>query len=355
MMDKEFYKNCTELLSVEDFREKILKPAADYMGSSCCGVAKMGSLFFDARAIGYKYPSSFFCNLADSKNAFSFVKGEEVTDEEVSLGYSIRTTSMLSDNEFHKTHQYIDCYKPHSIKSGLQVVFLKSATEFIGGFGCLRSGDEPFNEEDIKKAAEIVPSIYYAYRRYRWISNMYFYNYTDLEESYCGIVQCTEDGEIVFSNNMAREILKSNDFEGEVGDVMPEDFFKCFDYVSTVASHEGTLERFHTKKPYYIFGSNMSTILKTTSQSYDKLPFRGDGYTIILDPEKAPVKHFLTLSRREKEVLSMIRRGYQNKEIGFELGISNKTVQHHVERMFKKLAVGNRTEAADLAVKMGFE
>lgn len=354
-MDKEFFKNCTELLSVEDFREKILKPAADYMGSSCCGVAKMGSLFFDARAIGYNYPTAFFCNLADSKNAFSFVKGEEVSDEEISQGYSIRTTSMLSNDEFHKTPQYTDCYNPNNIVSGLQVVFLKSATEFIGGFGCLRTGDKPFTEEDIKKAAEITPSIYYAYRRYRWISNMYFYNYTDLEESYCGIVQCTEDGEIVFSNNMAREILKSNDFECKVGSLIPEKFSECFDYVSNVAGNEDVAERFHVKQPYCIFGSNMYTLLKTTSQSYNKLPFRGDGYTIILDPEKAPVKHFLTLSRREKEVISMIRRGFQNKEIGFELGISNKTVQHHVERMFKKLSVGNRTEAADLAVKMGFE
>jgi len=51
------------------------------------------------------------------------------------------------------------------------------------------------------------------------------------------------------------------------------------------------------------------------------------------------------LSHREKEILLLISRGLQNKEISSEIGISEKTVRNRISKIFKKLGVGNRTEA----------
>ena len=51
------------------------------------------------------------------------------------------------------------------------------------------------------------------------------------------------------------------------------------------------------------------------------------------------------LSHREKEILLLISRGLQNKEISTEIGISEKTVRNTISSIFKKLGVGNRTEA----------
>lgn len=49
---------------------------------------------------------------------------------------------------------------------------------------------------------------------------------------------------------------------------------------------------------------------------------------------------------REHEVLSWIAKGKGNKEIAQILCISPRTVQKHLEIIFKKLGVENRTSAA---------
>jgi DNA-binding CsgD family transcriptional regulator len=52
------------------------------------------------------------------------------------------------------------------------------------------------------------------------------------------------------------------------------------------------------------------------------------------------------LSNRELEVLEMVARGEKNSEIADRFVISENTVKSHVRQLLKKLAVGNRTEAA---------
>ena len=60
------------------------------------------------------------------------------------------------------------------------------------------------------------------------------------------------------------------------------------------------------------------------------------------------------LTDRELQVLRQVVDGKTNKEIGFELGISQKTVEKHLESLYAKLKVTSRVEAAVLAVKEGF-
>ena len=52
------------------------------------------------------------------------------------------------------------------------------------------------------------------------------------------------------------------------------------------------------------------------------------------------------LTRREHEILSFLGRGYVDKEIAQALHISVWTVHGHVKKIFEKLAVHTRTEAA---------
>jgi two-component system, NarL family, response regulator LiaR len=68
-------------------------------------------------------------------------------------------------------------------------------------------------------------------------------------------------------------------------------------------------------------------------------------------PQPAPDQERLT--RRELEVLDLIARGYANKRIALELGISEKTVKTHVGHLLAKLGVTDRTQAALLAVREG--
>jgi DNA-binding CsgD family transcriptional regulator len=49
--------------------------------------------------------------------------------------------------------------------------------------------------------------------------------------------------------------------------------------------------------------------------------------------------------------LKWVVKGKTNQEIGMELGISQKTVEKHLESVFAKLKVTSRVEAAVLAVQ----
>ncbi len=62
-----------------------------------------------------------------------------------------------------------------------------------------------------------------------------------------------------------------------------------------------------------------------------------------------PVGHDLTA--RERDVLGLIVKGHSNIEIGDRLGVSPATVKNHLNSIFSKLHVTNRTEAATLALQ----
>lgn len=60
------------------------------------------------------------------------------------------------------------------------------------------------------------------------------------------------------------------------------------------------------------------------------------------------------LSKRETEILYLIKKGVVNKRIASELNISINTVKAHIYNIFKKLSVTNRMQALIRAEKEGF-
>ncbi len=58
----------------------------------------------------------------------------------------------------------------------------------------------------------------------------------------------------------------------------------------------------------------------------------------------------LDITERESEVLYWVGKGKTNKEIGEILSMSPRTVNKHLEQIFKKLNVENRTAAASIAI-----
>lgn len=59
------------------------------------------------------------------------------------------------------------------------------------------------------------------------------------------------------------------------------------------------------------------------------------------------------LTPREIDILRLIVRGWSNKEIGAELGITETTVKGYLKALFLKLNVADRTQAAITAVQHG--
>ncbi|MBT3323313.1 MAG: response regulator transcription factor [Anaerolineae bacterium] len=60
------------------------------------------------------------------------------------------------------------------------------------------------------------------------------------------------------------------------------------------------------------------------------------------------------LTEREIDVLKLVGKGFTNKAIGVQLGISDRTVQGHLAHIFNKLQAASRTEAVMRAVSLGW-
>jgi len=65
------------------------------------------------------------------------------------------------------------------------------------------------------------------------------------------------------------------------------------------------------------------------------------------------VRRLASLTPQQMRVLMMVSEGLLNKQIAYELGVSEATVKAHVSAILQKLGVDSRTQAVIVASRMG--
>jgi DNA-binding CsgD family transcriptional regulator/tetratricopeptide (TPR) repeat protein len=70
-------------------------------------------------------------------------------------------------------------------------------------------------------------------------------------------------------------------------------------------------------------------------------------------PRRATRENPANLTPRELEVLSLVAEGLRNADIAARLVVTEKTVDHHVSAILRKLGVRSRTEAGAAAARLG--
>ncbi|HEX9560359.1 MAG TPA: response regulator transcription factor [Candidatus Dormibacteraeota bacterium] len=71
----------------------------------------------------------------------------------------------------------------------------------------------------------------------------------------------------------------------------------------------------------------------------------------MLTGASTPKEFYDGLTAREVEILKLIARGQANKQIAFNLKISEKTVRNHISHIYEKLQIYDRSQAVLYAVK----
>lgn len=78
------------------------------------------------------------------------------------------------------------------------------------------------------------------------------------------------------------------------------------------------------------------------------------GHLLKIDDIAAGESEMESLTPREREVVTLIARGFKYREVSEELGISQKTLETHMKHVFDKLGVASRSEVTRMAFETGF-
>lgn len=97
-----------------------------------------------------------------------------------------------------------------------------------------------------------------------------------------------------------------------------------------------------------IDSNQLAEVRQLHPESFPPDPPRANPYA--MDPTRPKPN----LTDREKEILRLVCDGLTNAQIATELHVSRETVKSELKRIFRKIGVGNRTQAAVLLVKQGW-
>jgi DNA-binding NarL/FixJ family response regulator len=77
-------------------------------------------------------------------------------------------------------------------------------------------------------------------------------------------------------------------------------------------------------------------------------------YSLQIDDVAASTSDLQQLTPKEREVVTLIARGFKYREVANELEISVKTLETHMAHIFNKLGVASRHEVTRIAFESGF-
>ena len=177
-------------------------------------------------------------------------------------------------------------------------------------------------------------------------------NFRQLCEASMEGVLLHENGQVVLANQALARMFGYNNI-ADVGKLLPEALFAS-------RSRRSVLQHFQTGNGYPLEaiglrkdGSTFPVRMRAKGIKYEGRRVRLSTIQASspavkgVKPETkgARTKDTVPLSPRELEVFRMVVRGANNLDISKALGISRRTVEHHVSHILTKLGAANRTAA----------
>jgi DNA-binding CsgD family transcriptional regulator len=244
-------------------------------------------------------------------------------------------SDFLSQESFHETGIYQHFYR--HLEAEDQLSFVLPHPDLLVGIALNREV-RGFSEDDHRLANYLRPFLVQAYRnaaafdRSRLLLDQMN---TRLEADGEGLVLCDADGHLVDRTPGAADLL--------------DRWFPSAEPTQMPAALADWLAVRGQPGPAWplILDRNGARLLAR------RLPGPYDSVTSVLltEPPVGRARNALLdvgLTRRQADVVAIMADGASNTDIAERLGISNRTVDKHLQRAFDKLGVENRTAAANL-------
>ena len=258
---------------------------------------------------------------------------------------ALRISDFWSQLQLHDSGLHNDFYRHYGIEDALCISIGCSLPRVIGvGWHDGRS----FTDRERMIADLARPHISRALQNARMVSRLrdqLEMLQRGIDSLSAGVILCGPQGRVRFISTQARQYLA--EFFGATRQTdrrLPADLLLWVrQQVSRLSMSDDAPS---ARSPLVCKKNNKRLVVRLLSQPGANL--------ILMEEERAlPDVHIaaiLGLTVRESEVLNWIANGKTNHEIGIILGLHTATVKKHVEHIFTKLGVENRTAAAKLAL-----
>ncbi|MDT8317685.1 MAG: LuxR C-terminal-related transcriptional regulator [bacterium] len=345
----ETVRRSSHLYNKNGFIERLMRPLTEFIPHDASGITTTKGVGFDQRMLFYGYPTEYLIKWTNQEaESVSRWKGHYINGPE--KGFNTLQASEIDG--FKDSEEYKSLYLPHNFIDGMQTMLFDSLGSIMGVYACSRTDKSkiPFSKEEALLFEKISPYIFYAFRKYRWLMHINFFDAPNLNELLYGVVICDKKGRMRWQNEVADHLLSK--YHGSTQRKLPLCLKRTHKNIESLNNNKSNSSLlFRTIEDFCPYGSIVGFSFDMYSSMF--LRAEGEGTVFFIDTKKLEKEIISTMTRREIDVISLMAKGMSDKEISLALSISGKTVQTYTQKLFKKLAITNRTEAAVKAVKLG--
>lgn len=261
-------------------------------------------------------------------------------------GSAVQISDFLARAQFHRTGLYNEFFRRLGVEH-LMVKGLPAPPPLIRAVSLFRSR-RGFSERDRLVLNLLRFHLIQGYQNAEVVTRMQ--QDLDLarqgaEDVERGVIVLTPDGRMQTATARARQWL--TDYWGNSPtqpDNLPEALQRWIRHHITILTNKDDAPP--ARGPLIMEREGRRLVVRLLSDAEQHLLLLEEQYTALPSVSLAS----LGLSRRETEVLTWVAQGRSNSAVGTILGISEPTVKKHLEHIYAKLGVWNRTEAAACAV-----
>lgn len=265
----------------------------------------------------------------------------------------LRYSDVTQYYKFVRTEYYNDFLAPQPIHFGM-FLYLQSSSKLLGRISIFRPKRYTnFSERNVKIAELIAPHVSFALENAEMYEKIKeerdFFRMID-QCSFYGILILNKRIEPIFINQRAKELIESL---GDQGPLFEDSFFlprevkeDCLKLVEALEHGEiiplpknrVTLFSpqhhfsFRSQVVHQNFGIECQTLLMV---SIEKLNW--------MNIDEKALQETYQLTGREIEIVTCVVEGLKNAEIADRLFISEVTVKKHIQNIFEKMEINNRT------------